>query len=200
MKRSSFLPRTFCLAVALLLAGCASAPSARFYALTPLDQKESQASSPQGAIPRSVSIAPVEIPDYLDRPQIVTRDGRNELILAEFDRWAGSLQDNITTVLMDNLSLLLGSDRIFIHPRVRTEKSDYLLVLRILRLDCTPGDQVLLKAQWTVFSDQDRVGVSRMATLTEPLADNRYETLAAAASSALAQLSREIARDLRKQP
>ncbi len=200
MKRSSFLPRTFCLAAALLLAGCASAPSAHFYTLTPLEQQKSNPHSSQAPNPVSVSIAPVEIPDYLDRPQMVIRDGKNELILAEFDRWAGSLRDNMTTVLMENLSLLLGSDRIFIQPRVRTEKSDYLLVLRILRLDCMPGDRVLLKAQWTVFSDQDRVGVSHMATLTEPLTDNRYETLAAAVSSALAQLSGEIAGDLRKQP
>jgi len=202
MKRTSFLSRTFFLALTLLLAGCANGPSARFYTLTPLEQQESHPPSlqpqPQAAMPVSVSIAPVEIPDYLDRPQMVTRDGKNELYFAEFDRWAGSLRDNMTAVLAENLSLLLGSDRIFVYPRVRTEKYDYLMALRVLRLDSVPGDRVLLKAQWTLFTDQDRVGITRMATFTEPLADNRYETLAAAVSSALGQLSREIVQDLRK--
>lgn len=193
--------KTFFLAVTLLLAGCATVPSARFYTLTPLEQQESQSPSPktQTVLPLSVSVAPVEIPDYLDRPQMVTRDGKNELNLAEFDRWAGSLRDNMTAVLAENLSLLLGSDRIFVYPRVRAEKYDYLLALRVLRLDSVPGDQVLLKAQWTLFTDQDRVGITHMATFTEPLADNRYETMAVAVSSALGQLSREIVRDFRKQ-
>jgi uncharacterized protein len=192
--------KTFFLAVTLLLAGCATVPSARFYTLTSLEQQESQSPSPkpQTVLPLSMSVAPVEIPDYLDRPQMVTRDGKNELNLAEFDRWAGSLRDNMTAVLAENLSLLLGSDRIFVYPRVRAEKYDYLLALRVLRLDSMPGDRVLLKAQWTLFTDQDRVGITHMATFTEPLADNRYETMAAAVSSALGQLSREIVRDLRK--
>jgi len=145
-----------------------------------------------------VTVAPVEIPDYLDRPQIVTRDGRNELQLAEFDRWAGSLRENITTVLAENLSLLLGSDRIFVYPRVRAEKTDYLLALRVLRLDCVPGDKALLKVQWTIFAGQDKTGVTHMTTFTEPFADSRYETLAAAVSHTLAQTSLEIARELWK--
>jgi len=196
------MKRTLFLAVTLLLAGCTTVPSARFYTLTPLEQQESPSPSiqhqPQKAIPVSVSVAPVEIPDYLDRPQMVTRDGKNELYLAEFDRWAGSLRDNMTAVLAENLSLLLGSDRIFVYPRVRTEKYDYLMALRVLRLDSVPGDRVLLKAQWTLFTDQDRVGVTHMATFTEPLADSRHETMATAVSSALGQLSREIVRDFRK--
>jgi uncharacterized lipoprotein YmbA len=72
----------------------------------------------------SVSIAPVEVPDYLDRLQIVTRDGNNGLKLAEFDRWGGSLGENIATVLVENLSLLLGSDRVFTYPRLSPEIPD----------------------------------------------------------------------------
>jgi uncharacterized lipoprotein YmbA len=198
MNKAFFFPGTFLLVAALLLAGCAGSPQVRFYALTPLEQPGPGFPPSQAEPPPSVTIAPIEIPDYLDRPQIVTREGENALTLAEFDRWAGSLRDNMSTVLMENLSVLLGSKQIFVHPRIRTEQSDYLLALRVLRLDCTPGDQVLLKAQWTIFPGQNREGMTEMATLTEPLADSRYETLAAAVSRVLARLSVEIAGNLRQ--
>jgi uncharacterized lipoprotein YmbA len=196
MKIRLPLSQAFLFATILLLAGCASVPSSRFYTLTPLDQQEIKPISPEAALPVSIRIAPVEIPDYLDRPQIVTRDGKNELQLAELDRWGGSLKENIAAVLAENLTLLLGSDRIFTYPRMRAEKTDYLLALRILRLACTPGDRVLMKAQWTIYAGQYVTGTTHMATFTEPLSDGRYETLVAAISHALAQVSREIAQGI----
>ena len=181
---------------AFWLGGCASSPMARFYTLTPLVHQEVKQTSPAGK-PVSVSIAPVEVPDYLERPQIMTRDGQNELRLAEFDRWAGSLSDNIAAVLAENLALLLGTDRVFVNPSMRTELADYFVAVRILRLDCKPGDQVLLKAQWTLVAGPDRKDVGTwVASFTERLNDQRYETMVAAVSRTLEQLSREFAREM----
>ena len=183
--------------VAAVLFGCASSPQARFYTLNPLGFPEAKQPAPAAAHPVSVSIAPVEIPDYLDRPQIVTRDGRNELRLAEFDRWAGSLSDNITAVLAENLAQLLGTDRIFVYPRLQAEKAEFSVMTRVLRLDCKPGEQVFLKVQWTLLSGPERKDVAtQVASFTERLNDNRYETIAAAVSRTLEQLSREIARTI----
>ena len=55
----------------------------------------------------SFGIGPIKIPEYLNQPKIVTRKGPNELTLAEFDRWAERLKDNLTRVLAKNLSNLL---------------------------------------------------------------------------------------------
>jgi len=177
------------------LAGCATSPTARFYTLTPIAHQEAKGASGAAVSPVSISIAPVEVPDYLDRPQIVTRDGRNELKLAEFDRWAGSLSNNIATVLAENLGLLIGTERVFVYPRMSGEKADYSLALRLLRLECAPGEQVLLKAQWTLLAGADRKYVAtRVTTLSERLSDREYRTMAAAISHALGEVSREIAR------
>jgi len=194
------LGRTFvAVAVALWLAGCASSPPARFYTLTPLSQPEAKPSSP-AAHPVSVGIEPVEVPDYLERAQIVTRDGRNELNLAEFDRWAGSLSDSIGTVLAENLGLLLGSDQVFVYPRMGTEKPDYTVAMRVLRLDCVLGGQVIVKAQWTLFAGPDRKdGATRVMTFTERLSDKGYETMVAAVGRTLEQMSREIVREIQAQ-
>ncbi len=197
MNNGSILPRLIVSVIAtLILAGCAGSPQARFYLLSPLAPREGDA-PPQVPTPVSVGVAPVELPDYLNRPQIVTRDGRYELNLAEFDRWGGSLPDNIASVMTENLSLLLGSERVQTVPRGRGETVDYTLAMRVLRLDCTPGDQVIMKVQWTLLAGPaGKEGVTRVTTRTEKLKDARYDTLVAAVSSSLGEVSREIAREI----
>jgi uncharacterized protein len=202
MKNGFPLQRTLIpVAVAICLAGCASSPAARFYTLNPIAPQEAQGPSGAAVGTVSISIAPVEIPDYLDRPQIVTREGGNELKLAEFDRWGGSLSDNMAAVLAENLGLLLGTERVFVYPRMGGEKADFSLALRVLRLECAPGEQVLLKAQWTLLAGPERKSVAtRVTTLSEKLNDREYRSLAAAISSALGEVSRDIAREITALP
>ncbi|RNC64800.1 MAG: membrane integrity-associated transporter subunit PqiC [Desulfuromonadales bacterium] len=201
MLRGSSLTRTlFLVAVAALVAACGTSPPARMYTLSSLGTQEVKSAGQQGAKPVSVSIAPVEVPDYLDRSQIVTRDGTNGLKFAEFDRWGGSLGENMTSVLVENLSILLASDRVFAYPRLRPEKPDYWVGVRILRLDCVPGDRVELKAQWLVTSGLETQDVARRVSIfTERVSDGSYETLVAAVSRTVGQLSREITREIATQ-
>jgi len=189
------------LAIGLLaLAGCANTPTARFYTLTPMAQQ--QAAKPTGEAKKmAINVAPVELPDYLNRLQIVTRDGRNELKMAEFDRWAGSLAENIGVVLAENLAQQLGSEQVFVYPRVQSSLPDYTVAVRVLQLDCTPGDQARLKAQWTVLAGAERKeNVTRISSIAEKLGDKQYATLVAAVSRALEQLSAEIAREVQSLP
>lgn len=81
--------------------------------------------------------------------------------------------------------------------RYNREKTDFAVALRILRLECVPGDRVFLKAKRTIFAGQDREDVAtRIITFSESLEDKRYETMAAAFSHTLEQVSREIAREI----
>lgn len=197
MTTATRLFRTILLiTAAALTAGCiGSSPSARFYTITPLTM---QPAAKSRAI--SLSIAPVEIPDYLERPQIVTHDGSNSIELSEFHRWAGSLSENISTVMAENLAQLLNSDKVFTLPRSRADRPDYLLTVRVLRLDCTPGKQVQLKAQWTLFSAKDKKELTtRMESFTESLKDDKHESIVAGISRTLEQLSRKIAQEIAHQ-
>jgi uncharacterized protein len=198
MVNSLPLPRVLCLVAAtVLLAGCASSQAARFYTLTPVSVQKDRKPGGQTNNQVSVSIAQVEIPDYLDRPQIVTQEGGNELKLAEFDRWAGSLSVNISAVLAENLASLLGSDLVFVSPRMNSGKADFGVSLRVLRLDLAPGDRVLLKVQWSVFAGQKKSAIAtHLATFTERVTGSNYEVIAAAVSQTIAQISREIAKEI----
>jgi hypothetical protein len=180
----------------LVLAGCAGTPQTRFYTLTPMTLQ--QAGTPAVEAKKvTVNISPVEIPDYLNRQQIVTRDGGNELKLADLDRWAGSIAESMAIVLAENLSQLLGSEQVFVHPRLQSATPDYTVALRVLQLDCVPGDQARLKAQWTVLAGAERKeAITRISNITEKLEDKQYATIAAAVSRILEQLSGDIVREI----
>jgi uncharacterized lipoprotein YmbA len=67
--------------------GCLSSQPERFYALS--DQRA--AAAPVARFPGTVLIAPVLIPDLIDRPQLVVRGADGRLDVLEHQRWAEAL-------------------------------------------------------------------------------------------------------------
>src|SRR5674476_715552 len=116
---------------AIFLGGCRS-QSPRFYSLSPMqeDQVISKRKSPaQNAV---IGIGPVKLADYLDQSMIVTRTNDNQAVKAEFDRWVGSLKDNLINVLADNLGVLLSTERIYLFPWRVSVPIDYQVVFCLL--------------------------------------------------------------------
>jgi hypothetical protein len=206
--------RNICLALGLIaLAGCGSSPTPRFYtlhaavkapaattaattAVTPAVTLVAAAAPQSGqAGPVVVGVGPVEIPDYLDRPQLVTLSEQNRMRLLEFDLWAGSLKADIGRVLMENLAALLPPDRFSIVSWRQGAQMDYRVALHVHRFDVGPGG-VLLSAQWMLFTKErraaDRVQGCR---LTEASGSEPGEA-AAAMSRALGRLSEIIAQKI----
>src|SRR5262249_15427544 len=96
----------------LTLGGCSNTSPTRFYVLSAMTD---QAAAVPGKGP-AVGIGPITLPQYLNRPQIVTPVSGNQLAVAEVDQWGGDLNDNVTRALATNLSSLLETDRVFPFP------------------------------------------------------------------------------------
>jgi hypothetical protein len=184
------------LIIALLLsAGCANTKPSRFYTLSPLATSEGETQGSAEGLGLAIGVGPVKLPEHLDRPQIVTRTSRNELRLAEFDRWAGSLQDDFSRVLAENLSILLSTGRVSLYPWRRSVPIDYQVVVDVNRFDGELGGNTWLIARWSVFGGRDKeVLFMRKSRIIEPSGAQGYRAMAAAQSRALANLSREIAK------
>jgi uncharacterized lipoprotein YmbA len=182
------------LMVPLFLSGCGSSRPAKFYTLSPVQPTVStgkHTSLSDGAV--TVGIGPVEIPDYLDRPQVVTRTAQNELAVSEFDRWGGSLRPDITRVVMENLSVLLTSNQVSVVPWTRGGILHYRVALDVNRFDATPGGEVRLKAKWTIFGqDGKTVSMVRESDIREPVNGRDVATMVAAMSRALDSLSKDM--------
>jgi hypothetical protein len=182
----------------IFLAGCGTTKPSRFYTLNSLQTPETARQVTLQGPNISIGIDPVEIPDYLDRPQIVSRSSQNELNIAEFDRWAASLQDDIARVLAENLSILLGGYQITFYPVKPGSQTDYRIKIDITRFDIMPDDTVSIKAQWAI-RDKDRASqlTMRESSFSERIEGRSYSDKAAAMSRALAGLSRDIADEIK---
>jgi len=178
----------------MLLAGCASTEPSRFYALTPMPGSDAGVLSETLAKDVSIGVGPVRIPDYLDRQQIVTTSRQHKIEMAEFDRWAGSLEDSFVLVLSENLSALLSTDRVFTYPWRGSLLIDYQIEVEVVQFDGELGGDASLIARWTIFDVKEKkVLLVEKSNFIESAGAQGYEALVAAQSRTLGHLSRDIA-------
>jgi hypothetical protein len=186
-----------CAALALL-PGCATSKPARFYLLEAL---ENLTAPMVGAVPESsvtLGVGPVTLPEYLDRPQIVTRDQSSRLELAEHDRWAEPLAKNFARVLTENLSALLTEERVAVFLWPGSPPVEYRVAVEVLQFDGFRDGTAILLARWSILGRGGRdLLLTGKSSFTEPSAGPGFESLVQAESRAVAALSREIAAALK---
>jgi uncharacterized protein len=184
--------------VLLFVLGCTSSPPSRFYTLSSLQEggggpKESP--SDQGLV---IVVGPIQFPEYLDRVEVVTRSSTNKITLSEFDLWAGSLAEDFNRTLVENLSVLLPTEGVFVYPRLRPGLAKFQITLDVIRFDGSLGGDVSLIVRWAILEGKERKVVTlRKSVIIEPSGGKGYEGMVAADSRALEKLSREIADAIR---
>jgi len=186
--------------LAVCASACASSPSSRFYMLNAMQEPPAAAQPPanEGAV--SICVGPVLVPGYLDRLPVCVRDSGNEVRYAEFHRWAEPLEYGISRVLVENLSLLLGTARIDLFPWKSPAPVDYQVRILLIRFDGVPGGQAVLKARWSLAAaGQEKPVFETMTSIVEPVESKTYADLVKAQNRALEQLSRDIAAAIQAQ-
>ncbi len=161
MNRHIFSTIGLCICL-LMLVGCASSVSSRFYVLNPLTAEgkvQSEESCPV------IGIGPIKLPGYLDRTQIVTRTSPNELTLSYFDLWAEPLHDSVPRTLGENVSQLVCTKEIVFFPWRPSHVPDVRVEVEVLKMEGALGGSVSFEAWWSVAHGKDRI--SRKATYTE---------------------------------
>lgn len=172
----------------LFLAGCAGSAPTRFYLL------DSQAPAARAETSGDVvlGVEPVAVPDYLDRPDIVTRTAGHRLDLAEFDRWAERLDTNVARVLADGLAAQLPTHRVVLLANQPIE-TDFTLRLHLDRFERQANGEVLLAASWIVEEGASGAPLMiRSASIRETVGADSYDAIVAAMSRALDRLSLRI--------
>ena len=178
---------------AVLLAACGSTPVARYYTLSAV-RDTVPAGSAIVLRDKIVGVGPVVLPEYLDRPQIVLRASSNRLELADGHRWAEPLADNFTSALRENLSLLLGTERVSSRAWAASGRGDYQVMVQVLRFEGAAVGAVSLTARWSILARDGTVLLAaRRSSFQATPSGPDIEALVAAQSDAVAQLSREIA-------
>jgi uncharacterized lipoprotein YmbA len=140
----------------MVLCGCSSAPATRFYVLNPLDPGLHLAADADHKAPLSVEVASLRLPQYLERPQIVTRSSASRVELAEFEQWGGNLRKNMMRVLAQNLSRLLATPHISVSPNSPRVSPDFRVEVEVTKFERDPDGKVRLSAWWRLSGGEDQ--------------------------------------------
>ena len=185
--------------VSLLLQGCSGTRPSTFYILNPISRATASQITKSKSQSIGILLGPLSIPDFLDRPQIVTRPSENTLALAEFHRWGGSFQTNILRILGENLSILLNSDRVLSFRQQALFPVDYRVTLDVKQFDGKLGSTVVLVVDWVITNQHDKNKILVKKTLIrETVTGPGYDAFVSAQSKALEKLSREIVEAIKK--
>ncbi len=181
---------TTALLVGLLTACSLSSPEPRLYLIEPMTASSAGTPTDEDL---TVAVGSVDLPGHLEGKEIVTYDQRYSVSYAEFERWAEPLDENISSTLVENLSMLLPSSRVFADPANLANDPDFRVQVNVIAFGSDPSGDVILSTSWAI-RDTDRAPVK--------LVKKRYSTarqgddmlaLVAAMSRAIEQLSRDIA-------
>jgi hypothetical protein len=182
----------------LIVSGCSFTQPSRFYTLSSLSDAGEVKTGAESDL--ALGVGPISLPNYTDRTEVVTRASPNEFYFAEFDRWAEPLQDVFSRVVIENLSVLLATDRVFMVPGRRATLVDRQVEIQVTRFDADVGGPAVLGARWEILDNDGRSLLVRRSTFTEPVTGEGYGAVATAMSRTVAALSREIATAIRSLP
>jgi len=186
------------IAVGLVLTagGCVSlskSPIPRFYALHTA-HVEHAAPVVSSAFSEIVGVGPVKIPEYMQRPQIVTQDSGGMMQFAEFDRWGESPDAGIARLIGDELSRRLPAATCVLYPWNSALAVKYRVTLDVVGLACDLTGTMHLVTQWSIVDQHELTTlVMKRRELDEPLGSPDYQGYVSALSAASTTLGSEIA-------
>lgn len=193
------MTRTLLVAAAILvIAGCGSPPTPRFYTLSP---QASAAGVPAAAVDRPrIRVGPVSLPESVNRPQFVTRTSATEVVIAEQHRWVGPLKDEVPRTLAADLARLTGNSHIAADPFGAATSVDYRVTVDFQRFEGFLGGDVVVEALWTVRAFNGDTVAAGHSDVRESAGAAGYDAMAVAYGRALSKLADAIAPALAELP
>lgn len=140
----------------------------------------------------SVGVEEFRIPEYLDKPQMMTRQENGvQLDLSEFNRWSEPLSVMMQRVLAADMAFALPSS--VVKPKLLNgERFKYSVFVEVIHFEGTFGENAVLDAWWYVFDKYGTQLVRERIYDKTPAGDN-YDSMVKAQSKLVAELAIKIA-------
>ena len=147
-----------------------------------------------------LGLGPVNLPDYIDRAEMVEVVGEYEVRFSDIDRWIEPLEGHLQRVLAQNLQLRLQPNALLTYPWFDTERVDLQVEIEADLFVRTPDNEWETAIRWVI----------RDARTNEPLARDRFvlpgradtiqngRVIAEQVSVVLAELSGVVANEVRR--
>lgn len=162
-------------------------------------ETEEQASLSSGPhLDISVGVGPITMPGYLKRTRMVTRESDNEIMYLETERWAQPLMESLQYAIVGDLSMLLWTDQVILHPWYNTRQPAYAVELDIGRFERAHDGSASLAARWTIRNAEGEVLAAESFNQSIAVDGTSIAASVNAQSQLVAAMSRDIADALRR--
>lgn len=178
------------LLAACLLSACSSTPATRFYTLNGPTLKPAENGSPM------LALLQVDLPEMLERPQIVLRQQSHQVQVLEQQRWAEPLKAAVARVLTGHLQQHLPRWQVHQRQHLVQRQAKWELWLNIQRFDATPQQAAVLEASWGVKEREGKRHYQATTRLQSPVQSDDLPALLSAQEQTIQQLAQEIANKL----
>ena len=189
------IKKVVCVVSLFFMTGCFGgySPESTFYTLQSIENV-----MPLSQTTLSLGVDLPELPEYADRPQIVSVSSVNsELNIDETNRWGEDLDIMLQRVIAGDLRAYLPKGTI--KPRTSLlEQYKYILNVSVVRFDMIKNNEAYLEALWSIKNGNtfDVIYKSK-TTLSMPLKDG-YNDYVNAMSEMVSQMCKQIAQKLIK--
>jgi len=179
----------------LILTACGTSPKTNFYLLS--SQRDVDVNVEEDI---SIGVWEVKLPELIDRPEIVTRKGTFSIERADFNRWAGSLGSNISSLVANELSNNLQTSHVDVSPWSSYRKFDFQVKVHIRTFLGELGGQSVLDGGYVILSGKGSEKLAEEAfSLKVNAKGDTYSDLAASMSDLVIQLSKKISTSIKAQ-
>lgn len=178
----------------LLLSACmfGTSKSAKFYT-----QSSMSANTISADYTAFVGVNRIQLPKYVDRPQIVTQQKDSlQINISEYNRWVDLPSVLAMRALTENLNVLLPAAEVKIN-QAKGEKFDRVVSVEIIKINAVLGDKAEL-AGWYIIKDNAKKLITQQKFANTVAIGKTYEDVANGYSQLLDELSQEIATALIK--
>ncbi len=144
----------------------------------------------------SITLSPITTPSYMARNQIVTLAEDGSVKLAEFDRWAESVQSGFSRSLVEALAATSENVDVFAYPSF----CDKGFNLRIYVYDCIGnlGGNLEFKGKWQADNANEKISLSKDFSMKIECG-NTYSSYVGAVNKALENLAFDVIKTISEQ-
>ncbi|MDE2419745.1 MAG: membrane integrity-associated transporter subunit PqiC [Gammaproteobacteria bacterium] len=166
----TFRPFVYCTGIssALLLSACSSSPTPNYYTLTTMIKQPVQTN-----VVRVIEVLPVDLPDRLDRTQLVLQTTNGQSRVLDQQRWTSTLSSELKDGLSAGLLQRLGAVDRYASGSA-TSLPVYRIAANFSNFDALQGtskntiDNIHVAATWTVSRIEDSVNLAPNAPPNKP--------------------------------
>lgn len=188
--------KKICCAISLFfLSACFGgySPESKFYRLQSVENI-----SPLSNKNISVGVDLPELPEYADRPQIVSfaKNGA-KINIDETNRWGEDLDIMLQNVIAADLRAYLPKSNIKAKTSL-LEKFKYAVNITITKFEMIENDKVYFEALWNIKSGNSLNIINKGKTALDKNIENGYDDYVAAMNDMIAQMCGQIAQSIIK--